>query len=222
MSISELKTLGLTAAVLTLGTLAEAATYTFTETDFLPGSMIAEAAVGPVGGQATAVSGGTYGVTTTTNSTTYTGHFLSGASLTPLGESIVSVDFQIDYNVQNRQHAFGLIIEQGGSYFINYQLTGFTGGWKTLDVDGLLSANIPGIGAGGVANGTFADFTDGADTLRFGFFTANSLSSGASVIYDNIEIIVTTAPSAVPLPAGGALLLLGLGGLGLGVRRRGV
>ncbi|WP_136439555.1 VPLPA-CTERM sorting domain-containing protein [Pacificoceanicola onchidii] len=209
--------LPIAAAALTT-TAADAATYTFSEADFLPGSMIVEAAAGPSGGQAASGAGGTYTVTTGTGATTYTAHFMTGASLDLVGETIEEIDFLIDFNVQSLQHAFGLVIEQGGTYFINYHLTGFVTGWDVLSVDDLVASNIIGIDGSGNGTGINPNFGAGADTLRFGFFTANSLSNGASVIYDNLSITVTTAP--VPLPAGGALLLLGLGGLGLVRRRR--
>ncbi|WP_375173317.1 VPLPA-CTERM sorting domain-containing protein [Pseudooceanicola sp.] len=62
---------------------------------------------------------------------------------------------------------------------------------------------------------------DNADPLMFGEIEANAFSIGAGVLdYFYIESLTFDDMSAVPLPAGGALLLGGLGGLAALRRKR--
>ncbi len=94
----------------------------------------------------------------------------------------------------------------GGAGFQAFELNACVGSGKT---------NCVGGGGGGVDGGNSStmelQFSAAADSLLFGDFATRwqSLEGGESKVIGSISV----AP--IPLPAGGWLLLLGLGGLGL-------
>lgn len=219
------------AALLGISGAASAGTLTFTETEFGAGSFTSEKVPGfEAGNQATAqVALGNpdnaVQVTTQDYGAIYFAHFLDGAVLTGVNDQVTSFDFTIDFQFVNGRGdgmAFGMVIEQGGEYFLDriFPVTkSNNANWQSFSFNGFTAADFrdmdqfPSSTQSGDPVDT-ADFTLGSD-MRLGFYTANSGGQGISVRYDNVSITANgvTVPAPVPLPAGLPLMLAGLGGL---------
>ncbi|MEO0485495.1 MAG: VPLPA-CTERM sorting domain-containing protein [Pseudomonadota bacterium] len=223
------------AAILLSAAQAQAASLTFSETEFGSGSYTSEKIGGfSSGTQVTSQTasgnpGNALSVTTIDSGHIYFAHFLDGAVITPAHGQLFNLSYSIDYRMVTgggAGMAFGLVLEQAGEYFLDssFPVTGSaTSVWTTFSLAGLEDADF--VDMDQLATSTqFGDPVDSVDftlpsDIRIGFYTANSLSPNRTAFFDNVTITANVAAAPVPLPAGLPLLLGALGAV-VAVRRR--
>lgn len=218
-----MRTLLISLALMALAGASQAGTVTLSEETFAPGDVALVRLTGPVGGQSFSQAAGSGNpapslvVTTQTNIETRNAFMVEGLTYDLSTGGVQSLSYSVDYDpfqAFGQGQAFGLVVEQNGDYFFTAAgVTNAVPGFQTGGEQMLTSANFVPVGGG------ILDFSQGAGTLSFGIYSANSGGNGISVAYDNLEINLAKDMAAIPLPASLPLLLLGLGGLALRARR---
>lgn len=159
-------------------------------------------------------------ITTVSGSLVYGTAILSGfGSLLALqGETFdLAIDVIAGPGSYGAGQAIQLLVEQNGSIYGNYKATtGYHTDWYTFSAAGTFyDTEFSLLIGAGPAN---PDFSGGTFT-RFGFAAGNADSGTLTQYYDNFSL-ASPAIVAVPEPETYALMLVGLGLVGIAARRR--
>ena len=177
-----MRTLLLSLALAAFAGASQAGTVTLSEETFAPGDVALVRLSGPVGGQSSSQSAGNGNpapslvVTTQTNIETRNAFMVDGLTYDLSMGGVQSLSYSVDFDpfqAFGQGQAFGLVVEQNGDYFFTAAgVTNAVPGFQTGGEQMLTSANFVPVGGG------ILDFSQGAGTLSFGIYSANSGGNG--------------------------------------------
>lgn len=205
---------------------AAALTLSFSEANFANEDFSFVRLSGPANGQSatqvpTTPSGTAIQMRTNTDAITENGLLVDGFTVNLGQRALNSLSWSVDLtgvNVYGQGQGYGLLLEQGGNFFLgDWSITGTSTTLQTRGATGLVREDFGRIG-GGVG----PSFAQGSAPISFGLYTGNDRGNAISVIYDNLSVSadVTGGPTPIPLPAAVWLLGSAVAGLGFVARLR--